>query len=123
MSIFGIGTDIIEIARFKRNGQSLGRRFMERCFTEKEREHLANRNIENIAGYFAAKEAVAKALGTGFVNFWPNAIEIQYNKNGRPIVILHEGAATFAENVGITCIDISISHCKTYATAMAIAQI
>lgn len=118
MKAYGIGTDIIEIDRFK----NLGERFMTRCFTENEQEHLKGRHIQNIAGFFAAKEAVAKALGTGFVGFRPSHIEIIHNKAGKPDVVLHGGAAQIAEAAGVTSIEVSISHCKTYATAMAVAQ-
>ena len=120
--IFGVGTDIIEIDRFQKNGKPLGDRFMARCFTEREQEHLNNRHIQNVAGYFAAKEAVAKALGTGFVGFGPSAIEIIHNEAGKPEVNLHAGAAKTAESAGVRQIEVSISHCKTYATAFAIAQ-
>jgi len=121
MEIFGIGTDIIEIDRFMKNGKPLGEKFMERCYTAFEREHLKGRHLENTAGYFAAKEAVAKALGTGFVGFRPSAIEIRHNKSGKPEVFLYDGAAKIAEEAGIKRIDVSISHCKTVATAMAVA--
>ena len=122
MGVIGIGTDIIEIERFQRNGKPLGERFMERCFTEQEREYLSGRHLENMAGLFAAKEAVAKALGTDFVGFRPSALEIMHNPQGKPEVILHGNAAVIAENEGITNILVSISHCKTFAVAMAIAQ-
>ncbi|MCL2014622.1 MAG: holo-ACP synthase [Defluviitaleaceae bacterium] len=121
MQIFGIGTDIIEIARFQRNGEPLGQKFMDRCFHKNEQERLQDRPLENVAGYFAAKEAVAKALGTGFVGFRPAAIEICHNKAGKPYVILHDNAAKIAEDCGVTDITVSISHCKTVATAMAVA--
>jgi len=123
MSVYGIGTDIIEIDRFMKDGQPLGDKFMARCFTEGERAHLKDRHLENIAGYFAAKEAVAKALGTGFVGFRPSDIEINNNKGGKPEVTLYGGAAKIAEVVGITKIEVSISHCKTLAIAMAVAQL
>jgi len=123
MAIYGIGTDIIEIDRFKRDGKPLGERFMERCFTEEEREHLASRRPENIAGYFAAKEAIAKALGTGFTGFSPSAIEIKHNEGGKPEAVLHDKAAQIAQSAAITQIHISISHNKSHATAMAVAEI
>ena len=122
MEIFGIGTDIIEIDRFQKDGKPPGNRFMARCFTMREREYLKNRRLENIAGYFAAKEAVAKALGTGFAGFSPSAIEIIHNNAGKPEIVLHDGAARIADKAGIKKIDISISHCKTLAVAMAVAQ-
>ena len=117
MEIYGIGTDIIEINRF----ESISERFMQRCFSETEQAHLKDRPVEAIAGYFAAKEAVAKALGTGFVGFRPSAIEIIHNKLGKPEVNLHDGAAKIANESKIKKIELSISHCKTYATATAIA--
>lgn len=122
MEIYGIGTDIIEIDRFLKDGRPMGERFMARCFSVDEREYLKDRHVQNTAGFFAAKEAVAKALGTGFVGFKPSAIEIVHNKAGKPDVILHEGAAKIAEAAGIKKIEVSISHCKSYATAMAAAQ-
>ncbi|MCL1988475.1 MAG: holo-ACP synthase [Firmicutes bacterium] len=121
MQIFGIGTDVIEIDRFMRNGKPLGQKFMDRCFHKNEQERLQGRHLENIAGYFAAKEAVAKALGTGFVGLRPSEIEICHNQAGKPYVILHGKAAKIAEDSHVAKIDISISHCKTVATAMAIA--
>lgn len=123
MGIFGIGTDIIEIDRFQKNGKPLGENFMDRCFTKKEQEHLKDRHLEVTAGYFAAKEAVAKALGTGFIGFRPSAIEITHNEAGKPEVTLHGGAAKIAEDVGIKKVDVSISHCKALAVAMAVAQV
>lgn len=120
--VVGIGTDIIEIERFQRNGKPPGERFMFRCFAESEREYLKCRPLETMAGFFAAKEAVAKALGTGFVGFWPSAIEIVHNRAGKPEVILHGGAKGIAEAAGIAVLIVSISHCRTLAVAMAIAQ-
>ena len=122
MEIFGIGTDIIEIDRFQKKGEPPSERFMARCYTEREIMYLKGKRLESIAGYFAAKEAVAKALGTGFSGFMPNAIEIIRNKAGKPEVVLHDGAARIAKEAKITHIDVSISHCETYATGMAIAQ-
>ena len=121
MGVVGIGTDIIEIERFQKDGKPLGERFMLRCFTKLEQENLKNRCPEAAAGYFAAKEAVAKALGTGFIGFRPSAIEIHHNKIGKPEVTLYSDAAKAAENAGITKVEISISHCKTLAIAMAVA--
>ena len=118
MEIFGIGTDIIEIDRFA----SISDRFMARCYSERERADLEGRHIEALAGYFAAKEAVAKALGVGFVGFRPSAIEIVHNAAGKPEVTLYAGALEVANAAGIRRIEVSISHCKTHATAMAIAQ-
>ena len=116
MMIHGIGTDIIEVNRF----QKLSERFMERCFTDLERQYLAGKGPESIAGYFAAKEAVVKALGTGFAGFWPSAVEICRGSSGKPVVKLHGVAAEVAEANRIVSVEVSISHCKSVAMAMAI---
>ena len=116
MGIHGIGTDVIEVNRF----QKLSERFMARCFTDLERQYLAGKGPESIAGYFAAKEAVVKALGTGFTGFWPSAVEICRGSSGKPVVKLHGTAAEVAETNRILSIEISISHCKSVAVAMAV---
>ena len=97
MEIIGIGTDIIEVARFRREGKPPSLRFMLRCFTEGERRYLQARPAESMAGLFAAKEAVAKALGTGFRGFWPGAVEIAHSPLGKPEAVLHGKAAEIAE--------------------------
>ncbi|MCX7905065.1 MAG: holo-ACP synthase, partial [Caloramator sp.] len=66
--IVGIGTDIIEIERIKRAIER-NRLFINKIYTENEIEYLKNKNTESYAGYFCAKEAVAKALGTGISGF------------------------------------------------------
>ena len=114
---YGVGTDIIEIDRFK----NLSERFMKKCFTEQERTHLKGRHIQNIAGCFAAKEAVCKAMGTGFTGFMPASVEIVHNSVGKPEILLHGEAKRIAEDAGIAKIEISISHCRTFATAFAVA--
>lgn len=117
--IIGTGTDIIEIIRIEK---ILGKsNFLRKFFTTKEIEYLSNKKPESIAGYFCAKEAVAKSLGTGFSGFQFTDIEI-FKFNGAPCVKLHNKAWDLATQKGIVSIQISISHCKEYATAIAIAQ-
>ena len=77
---------------------------------------------QTTAGLFAAKEAVAKALGTGFSGFWPNEIEIIHDKTGKPYVLLHKKAAFLAESIGAASIIISITHHKTSAAAVAVLE-
>ena len=118
--ILGIGTDIIKIARF----ESMTERFMSRVFTSNERAYLLTKSTVSAAGLFAAKEAVAKALGTGFRGFWPNQVEILHDTTGQPYVILHEEAARVAarlanSNQGYT-IHLSISHTDTDAVAFVV---
>ena len=119
--IKGIGTDIIEIDRIEK---ALGRseRFMHRIFTTGEISIFAENQfrISQIAGNFAAKEAVMKALGTGLRRFNWESIEINRDELGKPYVILHDKAKSLAEEMEIEKILISISHSKKYAVAQAI---
>lgn len=115
--IIGVGTDIIEIERIKRllaKGD-----FFNRFFTEGEREYLLSKRPESTAGYFCAKEAVVKALGTGFSGFKWTDVEI-VKKNSVPGVVLHGKALSIAKEKGVNNINLSISHCRAYATATAV---
>lgn len=117
--IIGIGTDIIEIDRVKkllRKGE-----FINRFFTEGERDYLINKKPESTAGYFCAKEAVVKALGTGFMGFKWTDVEI-VKVNSVPGAILHGMALKIANEKGVKHINLSISHCRTYAVATAVME-
>jgi holo-[acyl-carrier-protein] synthase len=120
--IAGTGIDIIEIARIKRAVQ---RRegFIDRFFSPQEAAYYRRRgmNISTIAGGFAAKEAVAKALGTGFKAFGWKEIEITRDPQGRPIVKLLGRAQDLCAEKGIDKILVSISHSRDYAVAQAVA--
>lgn len=122
MPIVGIGTDIIEIERIKK---SAGARFFERLFTQREQDFFHEKKLpcQSIAGSFAAKEAVAKALGIGFSEgITPPEIEILHDSCGKPLVTLHGTARQRLSAIGATHIEISISHCKAYAVAFAVAE-
>jgi len=118
--IFGIGTDIIEISRIAKAVKSPA--LLDKCFTQAEIQRCNAGGVtasENFAGYFAAKEAVAKALGTGFSSFVPRDIEICHDNLGKPFVRL-------AEHIPVpkgAIIHISISHGKEHATAMAVIEV
>lgn len=122
--IAGIGTDMIEIERI-RKAATQNPRFLTKNFTLKEQEYFNKRKgaYESIAGNFAAKEAVSKALGTGFSGFGLVDIEITRDAKGAPLVFLYGKAKQVAREKGITNIWVSISHCIAYATAYAIAEI
>lgn len=109
-----IGTDIIEIERVRKAVQKHKKHFLDRIFSAKEQQDCAE-NMERLAGRFAAKEAIAKALGTGFGEklSWLD-IEISNDDTGRPIATLS------TPHFPNTEVHISISHCKTYATAVAL---
>jgi len=113
--IIGTGVDIIKIERFAKKQNP---RFLERVFSIRERKYIAKKGIQTMAGLFAAKEAVAKALGTGFFGFFPRDIEIMHTSMGKPIVKLHGKA----RQKRCVCISVSISHTATDAIAFAVAQ-
>ena len=121
--IIGIGNDIIEISRIK---QAIERseRFLKRVFDKVEIEYFESRNMkpEFIAGRFAAKEAVAKALGTGFRGFTFKDIVIERNELGKPLVILKGRAKEIAAKQGDYRFFISISHSEENAIAVAIME-
>ena len=87
MNIFGIGIDIAEIYRIK-DILEKNNRFINKIFTENERKYFESKNfrVETIAGNFAAKEAISKALGTGIRNFEFKDIEVIRDEKGKPIV-------------------------------------
>ena len=122
MNILGIGIDIIEIHRIKKAVER-NNSFLSRLFREEEVAYfkLKKLNYETIAGSFAAKEAISKAIGTGFSQFKFKDIEILRDKKGRPYVKAHDNLLQLINKMRIEEIKISISHCKDYATANAIA--
>ncbi|HCT64510.1 MAG TPA: holo-ACP synthase [Lachnospiraceae bacterium] len=120
--IIGVGTDIIEINRI---GEAISKEgFVKKYFTDREIIFFQSRNFkeETIAGSFAAKEAIAKALGTGFSGFGAIDIEIIHDGKGTPYVVLAGNAKVLAMAKQIENISISISHCRDYATAYAVAE-
>lgn len=116
------GTDIIEISRIKESIEKKGNRFIEKIFTSEEIEYCESKNdlkYQHYAARFASKEAVFKAISTLRIKdiSWKD-IEIKNDNIGRPIVnILNKDTAK------IQNIDLSISHCKEYAVAVAIVEI
>ena len=118
--ILGVGTDICEIARIAKAMENP--RFLERWFTQAEREYISSRGAASAAGIFAAKEAVAKALGTGFSGFGADKIEILRDECGKPFCVLHAGAKSRAAAIGADEVLISISHDGGMALAFALAQ-
>lgn len=119
-SIGGIGNDIIEIERIREAVEAHGDRFASKLFTPLEKEYCSKYKdpIPHFAGRFAAKEAIAKAFGTGFgeKTSWLD-IEILNDPNGKPQVFFSPAIKKQFHNPKVL---ISISHCKSYATAVAI---
>ena len=121
--IVGLGTDIVEIVRIGEMIDRHGEAFLNRIYTQEEIRYCQKRKHcnEAFAGRWAAKEAVMKALGTGFIRGigWQD-IEILAEKSGKPYVNIKGGAGEHAKKIGVERILITISHCRAYATATAI---
>ncbi|MEW9121236.1 MAG: holo-ACP synthase [Thermotaleaceae bacterium] len=120
--IKGIGIDIIEVERIKK-AATKNKNFLEKIFTNKEIEYFQSNYFQatTIAGNFAAKEAVAKTLGTGFRGFRWIDIEVRHDALGKPEIVLYGQAEKVSQQMGIQQIWITISHSKDYAVAQAIA--
>lgn len=115
-----VGVDLIEIGRIKRAIDDFGERFLNRVYTERERERYRHR-ISELAARFAAKEATSKALGTGIRGIRWREMEILPNRRGKPVLILHGDAARRAELLGFTDFTVSLTHSRTDAMAFVIA--
>jgi len=126
MPIIGHGIDLVETARIARMLEEHAQRFLDRCFSPREQAYCnANpkRRVEHLAGRFAAKEAVLKAIGTGWRGkiAWTD-IEVLRADSGQPHIELSGECRRIAADLGITRWHISISHVATHASASAIAE-
>jgi len=114
MTIIGTGVDITEVKRLRQAVEKWGEEFLDRVFTQKELENAKKRGsvYQYLAGRFAAKEAVFKALGDAGLRF--KDVQILNDKEGKPICLVLNGKAKKAQ------VYVSISHVKNYAVASAI---
>jgi holo-[acyl-carrier protein] synthase len=123
-NILGIGADITECLRIARMIERHGDLFINRVYTPEEIRYCQNRKqaTQHFTGRWAAKEAVLKALGTGWRRgiSWCD-IEVRNEPGGRPVVGVRGGVKEVVEQLGVTRLLVSISHCRTHATAYAIA--
>jgi holo-[acyl-carrier protein] synthase len=123
-SVIGIGTDIVECLRIANMIEKHEDVFINRVYTTDEIQYCAGRKsaTQHYAGRWAAKEAILKAMGTGWSNGiqWTD-IEIDNHMGGKPFVKLHGAALEQSRARGISEILISISHCRLFATAFATA--
>ena len=124
--IIGIGTDIIDTRRINSVILKYGMRFKNRCFLKNEiiRSEKKNNPVNSYAKRYAAKEACAKALGTGLARgvFWKD-IEVINNKFGKPIILLHNKALNYLNKIdkdNNLNIELSLSDEKNYAIANVI---
>ena len=115
------GVDLIEIERVRRGLVRYGARFADRFFTAREQAQCAGR-VASLAGRFAVKEAVGKALGTGIGDVGWKDIEVLNDDRGRPHLTLHNAAERLAAERGLNQWAISLSHTATHAVGLAVAQ-
>lgn len=120
--IIGLGTDIIEIERIK-NSILNTTGFSEKIFTINERKSTKGiKAYESFAGYFAAKEAFSKALGTGFRGFSMKDIEVYKDSLGKPYIRIFGKAKEICDELKVMNIHVSISHSKENAIAVVILE-
>lgn len=120
--IRGIGVDIVEITRVREVTEQWGDRFLRRVFTPGELKHcLAKFNPhQHLAARFAAKEAVSKALATGWAgNFRWTDVEVVNDASGKPHVVFH---GRLQEELLSTTVHVSLSHADTHVVAMAVIE-
>jgi holo-[acyl-carrier protein] synthase len=115
-----VGIDMIEVSRIERGIERHGERFYNRFFTPAERTYCGGK-VRSLAARFAAKEAVAKAFGTGIGDIRWVEIEILADERRRPTLHLHGDAKKMADELGLTTWDVSLSHTETHAIAMVVA--
>ncbi|MEE2826191.1 MAG: holo-ACP synthase [Planctomycetota bacterium] len=124
MNVVGIGTDIVQCSRIESMIAKHDELFLKRVYTEWEINYCSRRKsaVEHFAGRWAAKEAILKAMGTGWAKgvHWTD-LEIRNEVGGQPFVQLAGEARTVCQEKGIGEILISLSHCREYATAFATA--
>jgi holo-[acyl-carrier protein] synthase len=123
--IVGTGTDLTEIERIADSAKRFGDRFLKRIYTEAELRYCLRKknSAESLAARFAAKEAGAKALGTGIAKGvgW-REIEVTHLPGGRPTLIFHGRAADRAATMGVTGAHLSLSHSREMAIATVILE-
>ncbi len=115
-----VGADLVAISRVAAVIAQYGDRFTARVYTERELQACAGR-IESLAARWAAKEAVAKALGTGIGPVAFREIEVIGGERGRPELVLHGRAKALAAEQGLTSWALSLSHDGDFALAFVVA--
>jgi len=119
--ILTTGIDLIEIDRIQSVIARHGDRFLNRIFTARELADCAGR-AESLAARFAAKEAAAKALGSGFGKIAWDEVEVQRAENGAPSLFFYGKAESLAKEKGFENWSISLSHSRNHAIAMVVGM-
>jgi holo-[acyl-carrier protein] synthase len=119
--VIAVGVDLIEISRIEAMVERYGGRFLERIYTERELAYAAGR-LSALAARWAAKEAAAKALGTGIGQVAFRELEVVCDAQGKPELSLHGNAARLADRLNLKQFALSLSHTVDYAIAFVVAQ-
>ena len=123
--LIGTGVDLIEVERIAHSIERYGERFLRRVYTDHEIAYCSRKrvNAESFAARFAAKEAGAKALGTGISRggTW-NEFQVARNPGGRPILELRGRAALLATELGVRAISLSLTHTSGLAMATVVME-
>lgn len=120
MAIVGLGTDVVSIERIRKVNKRHAT-FPQRILCTGEIEYAAGR-VERLAGFFAAKEAAAKALGTGIGVVGWHDFNIIHDDSGAPYLVISGAAQLRAKELGVRHIHLSISHERQYAVATVILE-
>ncbi len=123
--LIGTGVDLIEVERIAHSIERYGERFLRRVYTDHEIAYCSRKRVsaESYAARFAAKEAGAKALGTGISRgvTW-NEFQVGRNPGGRPILELSGRAALLATELGVRAISLSLTHTGNLAMATVVME-
>lgn len=119
--ILRTGVDLIEIARIEEIVSRHGKHYLDRIYTPAELE-LCGKRVESLAGRFAAKEAVVKALGSGIGDVTWKEIEILDDEQHAPVLLLNGRAAQKADELGLTSWSVSLSHSQSLTVAFVVAM-
>jgi holo-[acyl-carrier protein] synthase len=123
--VIGLGTDLIEIARIAQTVDRFGERFLQRVYTPREIAYCMGKrsSAESLAARFAAKEAAAKALGTGISRGigWLD-LEVAREPSGKPAMHLTGHAAEIANALGVASISLSLTHSRDIALAVVVME-
>jgi holo-[acyl-carrier protein] synthase len=125
IKVLGVGLDLVEVSRLEAVIERQGERFLQRVFTEQERAYCGSKKVPGpfYAARFAAKEAVAKAFGTGIgAEIGWQDIEVAHHPTGAPLVRLVGKGATLAQARGVTEVLISLTHTSQNAAASVVLQ-
>jgi holo-[acyl-carrier protein] synthase len=119
--MLAVGVDLVEISRIDRAVRQHGDRFLSRVYTERELAYARGR-LSALATRWAAKEAAAKALGTGIGSVSFRDIEVICDDHGKPELRLHGEAARLASHMNLSRFAVSLSHTGGFALAMVVAR-